>query len=237
MAKKYVAGAVLWVSAWCSCQALAQDVGPTALSNGLRLSSQGVVEVVQDRLVLTLGTTREGADGQSVQQELSRAVDQALQQARSAAVAGQMDVRTGGFSLSPRYGQDGRITGWRGSAEVVLEGLDMQRITATAARMAPLNVLRAAFALSREARERAETQAQALAVERFKTRATELTRLFGFGSFGLREVSVEGNDQTDVPRLRTAGVGVAMSASMAEVPVQAGITQVMVQVSGTVQMR
>lgn len=51
------------------------------------------------------------------------------------AQSGQMDVRTGPFGLYPRYGKDGKINGWQGRAELVLEGRDFARITATAGKI------------------------------------------------------------------------------------------------------
>ena len=92
--------------------------------NVLQLSASGQVEVQQDLLSLSLTTTREGSDANAVQSQLKTALDAALAEARKAAQPGQMDVRTGNFSLYPRHGRDGKISGWNGTAELVLEGRD-----------------------------------------------------------------------------------------------------------------
>ncbi|HVR48394.1 MAG TPA: SIMPL domain-containing protein, partial [Pseudorhodoferax sp.] len=99
--------------------------------NVVQLSASGVVEVPQDFLSLTLSTTREAPDAAAVQTQLKAAVDAALAEARKTATPGQMEVRSGGFSLYPRHNKDGRISAWQGTAEVVLEGRDFGRISST----------------------------------------------------------------------------------------------------------
>src|SRR5947208_1904527 len=84
--------------------------------NVLQLSASGTVEVPQDLLSLSLTTTREGPDAAGVQSQLQSALDAALTEVRKTAQSGQMDVRTGAFSVFPRYSGPGKITGWRGTA-------------------------------------------------------------------------------------------------------------------------
>ncbi len=204
--------------------------------NVVQLSVNGSVEVQQDLLSITMNTSREGADPAAVQAQLKTALDAALTEARKAVLPGQLDVRTGNFSLYPRYGRDGKMTGWSGSAELVLEGRDIPRITQTAGRISTLTMGGVSFGLSREQRARVETEAQAIAIERFKAKAAELARGFGFGGFTLREVSVNSNDQ-GMPRPRMMAMEAKSSMADAPVPVEAGKTSVVVTVSGTVQLR
>src|SRR4029453_16386222 len=103
---------------------------------------------------------------------------------------GQLDVHTGNFSLSPRYSRDGKMVGWQGTAELVLEGRDFPRITQTASRTGTLTIRPLGFGLSREARAPAEPEAQARASANFKQKAAELAKDFGFAAYTLREVSV-----------------------------------------------
>ncbi len=204
--------------------------------NVVQLSVNGSVEVQQDLLSITMNTSREGADPAAVQAQLKTALDAALTEARKAVLPGQLDVRTGNFSLYPRYGRDGKMTGWSGSAELVLEGRDIPRITQTAGRISTLTMGGVSFGLSREQRARVETEAQAIAIERFKAKAAELARGFGFGGFTLREVSINSNDQ-GMPRPRMMAMEAKSSMADSPVPVEAGKTSVVVTVSGTVQLR
>jgi len=204
--------------------------------NVLQLSASGTVEVLQDMLTMNLTTTREGSDANAVQAQLKAALDAALAEARKAASTGQMDVRTGNFSLYPRYGRDGRITAWNGSAELVLEGRDFARIAQTAGRIQTMTVGNANFGLSREQRTKVEAEAQAIAIDRFKAKAAEIAKGFGFAGYGLREVSVSANDQGFAPRAPRL-MAATSAVSQEPVPVEAGKSSVTVNVSGTVQLK
>lgn len=229
--------ATLAGSAWA--QPAANTLVP---QNVVQLSANGAVDVQQDLLVLTLNTTRDGKDANTVQAQVRDALDKAVLEARRAAEPGQMDVRTGNFSLYPRYsqatnGQGSQINGWQGSAELVLEGRDFARITQTAARIGSMTIRQVAFDLSREQRSKVERDAQAQAIDHFKAQAADLTRAFGFGSYTLREVSVNSNSFAPDPRPRM--VAMQSRAAMEDaspIAVEAGKSTVTVNVSGSVQM-
>ena len=205
--------------------------------NVAQLSASGSVEAPQDLLLVSLTTTREAADAATVQNQLKTALDAAMTEARKAVLPGQMDMRTGAFSLYPRYGRDGKITTWQGSAELVLEGRDFARISATSGKIQTLTVNQATFSLSRDLRARLEGEAQAVAIERFKAKASEIARGFGFTGYTLREITVTANDQGYVPRPRMMAMEAKASAPDAPLPVEAGRSTVLVTVSGSVQMR
>jgi predicted secreted protein len=222
---------------WAALGAHAQTPPASAPQNVLTLSAVGNVEVQQDLLRLQLGTTRDGTDAAAVQAQLKAALDAGLAEARTSASPGQMDVRTGPFSLQPRYSRDGRINGWNGAAELVLEGRDFGRITQTAARIQTLTVRGVGFALSREERSRVESEAQAAAIAGFKAKAAELASGFGFGGYALREVAVSASDGTFEPRARMVAMESRAAGADMPVPVEPGKTNVSVTVSGSVQLR
>lgn len=220
----------------CTTGLLAQAMPAEILKNVAQLSASGSVEVQQDLLSISMTTTRDGSDAGAVQTQLKQALDTALTLARQAAVPGQMDVRTGNFSLYPRYGSNGKINGWQGSTEMVLEGRDFPRITSTAGKIQTLTLGQVDFALSREQRTKVEAEAQTLAIERFKAKAGEIAKSFGFGGYTLREVSINANDQGYVPRPRTMAMSAKSDMAEAAIPVEAGKSTVLVNVSGSVQM-
>ena len=230
------ASAVLATAALCSV-ALAQQAGPAEPRNVLQLSATGSVDVAQDMLTLTMNTSREGNDANAVQAQLKSALDAAVSEAKKTAQPGQMDVRTGSFSLYPRHNRDGKISGWQGSAELVLEGRDFARITAASSRIDSLTIGNIGFGLSREAREKAESQAQAQAIERFKARAAEIARSFGFADYSLREVSVSGGGGEVAPMMYGRAKAMMADAAGAPVAVEPGQSTVTVTVSGAVQAR
>lgn len=212
----------------------AQTVPPP--QNVLQLQASGTVEVQQDLLQLRLTTSRDGTDPAAVQGQLKAALEAALVQARKSAQAGEMDVRTGNFALYPRHNREGRITGWTGTAELVLEGRDFPRITQAAGAIQSMTLGGITFGLSREQRARVESDAQAQAIAHFKAKAGELAKGFGFSGYTLREVSVNSNDAGFAPRMRMMAAE-AKSASDSAVPVEPGKSTVVVTVSGSVQLR
>lgn len=214
-----------------------QNANLPSPQNVVQLSASGVVEVQQDLLVLTLGTSRDGKEAGAVQSQLRQALETALQEARRSAEPGKMDVRTGQFSLYPRHGKSGEIVGWQGRAEVVLEGLDFARITATAARMSTMAIAQTGFGLSKAERSRVERQAQSQAIENFKGQASALAQAFGFAGYSLREVVVNSSDSAPGPRPRMMAMEAKFGGADAPVPVEAGKSTVEVTVSGSVQMR
>ena len=80
---------------------------------------------------------------------------------------------------------------------------------------------------------------QAQAIERFKARAAEVAKGFGFAGYTLREVSISSADQGNemVARPRMMAMEAKAAASDAPVPVEAGKSMVNVTVSGTIQLR
>ncbi len=225
----------LLIGACIAASATAQQIPPP--ENVVQLAASSAVEVPQDVLAFHLTATREGADPGQVQTQLKAALDQALAEARKSAQPGGMDVRTGSFNVGPRYGREGRIAGWVGTAELVLEGTDFSRISQAAGRLPNMTVASAGFRLSRERREQAEKQAQAEAVARFRAHAAELAKLFGFASYSLREVAVHAQDPVVPMRPRMMAMEAKAAAADAPVPVEAGKTAVVVNVSGSVQLR
>ncbi len=217
----------------CAGMALADTPPP---QNVLQLSASGTVEVQQDLLSMTLSTTRDAPEAATVQSQLKAALDAALTEARKSAQPGQLDVRTGNFTLSPRYTREGKINGWQGSTELVLEGRDFPRITQTANRITTLTVGGVGFGLSREQRAKVETEAQSIAIENFKQKAAELAKGFGFAGYTLREVSVNANEGGPIRPRMMAAQAKSFSAD-APVPVEAGKTSVVVNISGAVQLK
>ncbi|MEO8543353.1 MAG: SIMPL domain-containing protein [Burkholderiaceae bacterium] len=205
--------------------------------NVAELSANATVDVQQDWLVLNMSTTRDGADAAMVQNQLKQALDTALQQVRKLGQPGQLNVRTGNFNLFPQHNREGRITGWQGTTELVLEGRDFALIAAAAGKVQTLTMAGVQFSLSPERRARAQDEAQALAIGRFKAQAADIAKGFGFSGYSLREVSVNANDQGFAPRPRMLAMQAKDAVADAPVPLEPGKSAVVVTVSGSVQLK
>jgi predicted secreted protein len=217
-------------------------VWQAAPQNVVNLSAEASREVPQDLIAITLSATREGADAAAVQGQLRQVLDAALADARKAARPGALEVRTGGFNLSPRYaskpGTPPTISGWQGRAELVIEGSDTAAISQLAGRLTMLTVARVGYGLSREARDKVEADVAAQAIGRFKDRAEAHARQFGFASYSLREVSVSGAESggpPPAPMYRAAAAPMSAMADQAQ-PVEPGKTTVTVSVNGSIQL-
>ncbi len=208
---------------------------PASPSGVVALTATASVEVTRDLMAVTLSATREGTDASAVQSALKQALDAALLEARGAARAGQIDVRTGNFSMNPRYSTKGMLNGWQGTAELVIEGRDLPGIGQLAGRIQSMAIARVSQGLSREQREKAEGSVTAQAITRYRAQAAEVTKQFGYTSYAVREVGVNSNEQGG-PEPMMMRARVFAAAADAPLPIEAGQTSVSVTVSGTVQM-
>jgi len=223
------------VLALAAAPVLAQAISVPNPQNVVTLAASATADVTKDLLTVVFGTTREGPDAATVQAQLKSALDAALAEARKVARPRQLEVQTGNFALYPRHTARG-ISGWQGSTEMVVQGLDAQGIAQLTGRVTTLNISRVGFSLSREARQRVEAEVAAQAIAAFRDKAQAVSREFGFGGYTLREVSVQTDEPpagVPMPLMRAQAAGVAGGEAL---PVEAGKASVLVTVSGSVQM-
>lgn len=216
-----------------STLAVAADAPPQGV---VSLSSQASVEVAKDMLSLTLSTSRDGNDAAAVQAGLKQVLEAALTEARKVAKPGLIDVQTGQFSLMPRHApKTGAISGWQGSAELLIEGRDVAGIAQLAGRINGLSVARVSANLSREQREKVESELAAQAIAGYRAKAENYARQFGYSGFVVREVAVDTQSQTPrmAPMMAMAKADMATSEAL---PVELGRGLVTVQVNGTIQL-
>lgn len=204
----------------------------------LHLSAAAQTEVPQDWLVMTLSVQKEGAQAPVVQKQLNTLLAGALAVASPMARPGALEVSAGEMNVSPRHGRDARISGWVGSAQLVLQGRDAVQIATLAGRLQDLTVAQIDWRLSPEHKSQAEARIQAEAVERFQSKALSLTKQFGFSSYTLREVRIHAQEAVGevvaMPRMAVASMDAPLAAP---VPTAAGKSRVVVTVSGSIQLR
>lgn len=217
--------------------ATAQAADPPGPSGGvLNLSASAQLDVPNDVLGVVLSTTRDGPDASSVQSALKQALEAALSEAKQAARPGQVEVQAGNFALYPRYSQKGQISGWQGSTELGIQGRDMPAIARLTGRIGSMTIARVSYSLSREQREKVESDLAAQAIGRYRAKAAEFARQFGYGGYVVRDVSVQTSEPPGpVPMQMMRGK--SMPASEEALPVEPGTGVVSVVVSGSVSMR
>jgi predicted secreted protein len=210
-------------------------------SGVLSISSSASVEVTKDVLALAFSVTREGADAQAVQSGLKQALDAALAEARKIAKPGQVEVQTGNFSLYPRYanptkGGQPAISGWQGSAELLVQGKDIAAIAQLSGRIQTMTLARVGYTLSREARERVEAEVTAQAISRWRAKAALMAQQFGYSGYSVREVNVASDDVQQPPLPMQMKASRASAVADEALPTEAGKGEVTVTVNGSAQM-
>jgi predicted secreted protein len=226
---------ICWSIAACLLPAVAQAQSPTPPTQRVSLSASASVQVPQDLLTMSMSVLREGTDAHVLQTQVNAALEAALQIARRDAKPGQMEVRTGQFGMSPRYGRDSKLIGWQGSAELVLEGRDFSRITETAGKLQTLTVASINFGLTHEQFQAAQSKAQAQAIAQFRSNATEVAKGFGFADYTLVEVRI--GAETPAPMMRQRMLAASSLAAEAPIAAEGGTSNVTVTVSGSVQLK
>ncbi|MEJ6005330.1 SIMPL domain-containing protein [Paucibacter sp. AS339] len=213
--------------------ALAAEPAPR---DRLTLSATASTEVARDVLSIAFSATKEGSDAAAVQSSLKQALDAALVEARKIAKPGQVEVQTGNFSLYPRYAPKGGINGWQGTAELLVEGRDAAAIAQLSGRIGSMSIARVGYSLSNEQREKVEADVVVQAIARFKARAADYAKQFGYGGYAVGEVNVSSSEPVMMPMAAPPVRFKAMAAADEALPVEAGKATVSVTVSGSVLM-
>jgi predicted secreted protein len=232
-----LASALLMVASLAAAQVQPPPAGV------LNLNTSASIEVTKDVLSVAFTTTREGSDAQAVQNALKQALDAALAEARKIArPAGQVEVQTGNFSLYPRYGNapprggSPVITGWQGSAELIVQGKDAAAIAQLTGRVQTMTIARVGYLLSREAREKVEADAVAQSIARWRVQAQAMSQHFGYAGYSVREVNVATNEPGHGPTPMMMQARSTAAAAEPALPSEAGKAEVTATVSGSVQM-
>lgn len=235
MVGRAMTGSLLVAALALTSAASRADTGPA--QNVVRFSSSATQEVTQDLLSITLQATREGSQAAEVQAGLKQVLEAALMEARKTAQSQGMEVRTGAFSVQPRYNSSGRVNGWQGFAQLILEGTDIARITQATGRLNQLNVINVNYGLSRALREQYESSLTSQAIARFKARASQIAADFGMKGFTLGEVSVSSTDPGFEPRpYLSKAMAMRAEAADSPLPVEPGKGVLSVTVNGQVNL-
>jgi predicted secreted protein len=228
------------VVAACLATTLACAQAPMAQKDPegvVSLGSSAAVQVPNDWITVQFSTSREGTEANAVQAALKEALGAALAQARQVARPdGHVEVQGGGFSLQPRFNAKGVVDGWAGTTSLVVQGRDMGTIADLAGRVQSMTVGSLDYGVSREAREKVEGDVAAQAIARFRAKAADYAKAFGYGGFVIREVNVNLDNGQPVPRPMMMDK-LAQSRASASLPVEAGSGSVTANVNGSVQLK
>ena len=204
----------------------------------ISLNSSATVQVPNDWITVDFSTTKEGVDAAAVQAALKEALGAALAQARQVAKPdGHVEVQGGGFSLQPRFNNKGVVNGWTGTTSLTVQGRDMGTIAELAGRVQSMSVSNLGYSVSREAREKVEGEVAAQAIVRFRAKAADYAKAFGYGSFVVRQADINFDNGTPPPRPFMMRAAAAPMDKASPMPTEAGSGTVTANVSGSVQLK
>jgi predicted secreted protein len=202
------------------------------------LASSATIQVPNDWITVQFSTSKEGTDANAVQSALKEALGAALAQARAVAKPdGHVEVQGGGFSLQPRFNNKGVVNGWTGSTSLVVQGRDLGTIAELAGKVQSMTVGSLDYSVSREAREKVEGELAAQAIARFRAKAGDYAKAFGYGAFAIREVNVNVDNGAPAPRPMRMRLAAAPMSDSGALPTEAGSGTVTANVNGSVQMK
>lgn len=223
--------ALAWALAALGAAAPALAAGPT-----LSLEAQARASVANDELVVVLAMERDGPQPGPSNDAVVRALESALAEAR--AVEG-VKARLGSLSTQPLWGRDGKPTGWRVRGEVVLESTRTAALAQLAGRLGErLQLASVQYRLSAERRQAEEKRLVTEAARAFRARAAEAARAFGYGDYALLTLTLQAGGGGPGPRpMAMAAARAGADVAAAPLPTDAGESDVVVGVSGSVELK
>ena len=200
----------------------------------LSLEAAASSDVAQDKVEVTLAKEIEGADQAQLSDQLNKVLASTLATAKRNT---KVESRSGNYRVWANTDRNGKITGWRGRAELVLESKDFVAASTLAGELSQaMAVSNINFSLSREAREAEEQRLLQEAAKAFGVRATSAAQAFGFGSYAVKTLDLSGSGTVYSPRpmmMRAASADAKMAEAL---PLEAGKATVTVSVRGTVEL-
>lgn len=204
----------------------------------LTLDASARAAVANDEMQVTLAAERDGTQLAELNDAVLAQLDAALREAK--ATPG-VRSRLGSLWTQPHFSRDGKPAGWRVRGEVVLESGDQPALARLAGRLAErLQLAGVQFRLSEPKRRQEETRLLAEAAANFRQRAADAAAAFGFAGYDIREMTLNGAARSRPPRSlampRLAESSAAMGA-VAPLPAEGGDSDVVMSVSGTVELK
>jgi predicted secreted protein len=203
--------------------------GPT--HNRVALSVDASDEIDNDLLVATLGIQREGSRAATLADEVNRAVNWALAEARKHAM---VKVQTQSYQTRPIY-RNNTLSGWRVSQSIRLESKEATDLSELIARLQERLALQSiGFEVSDETRRTENDALIKEALKRFRERAAMITEQLGRRSYRIIQVDVNTHGVQPMPMVR--GMAMHAEAAVATPQFEAGSQTLRVSVSGQIEV-
>ncbi|MFA7669529.1 MAG: SIMPL domain-containing protein [Burkholderiaceae bacterium] len=195
------------------------------------LRAEAVTEVARDTVRITIAAEESDSSQAAVARALTEKVDSVMKQAR-----GHEGIKTysGNYQVWPMNDEDGRISNWRGRAEIILESTDFEAVSKLASEVADrMPITNLAFSVAPRERARHESELLQEAATAFRERAEALTKAFGYESYSIREIQLGGAGAAYQPERRMMAMAAVADAAVS-VPLEGGTERISLSVQGTI---
>ncbi|MEP7329665.1 MAG: SIMPL domain-containing protein [Betaproteobacteria bacterium] len=203
---------------------------PSPIMPLVSLNAAATASVPNDRVYAWLRAEVDNADPARAAAEVNTRIARAL--ARAKAVTG-VEAATSGYS-SYQFTEKNQPTRWRVVQTLTLEASDFTAMAALVTKLQADDALVLSgmnFAVSPEARRRAEDNLTQQAIKAWQLRAQNAANGFGFQSWRMGKVAIQTGDFARPTPMYRQSMN-AMAASAPPVTIEAGNTDITVTVSG-----
>jgi predicted secreted protein len=204
---------------------------PLSVVPAVTLSAAATQSVANDRMHGWLRAEADHPDPARAAAEVNARIGKALARVKGAP---GIEVTTSGYS-SYQFTEKNQPPRWRVAQTITLEGSDFATMAALVSRLQADDGLVLSgmnFAVSREARQKAEDALTQQAIKSWQARAQNAARGFGFDSWRTGKVTIQtGEPIRPIPMMRMQASG-PMAAGAPPVNVEGGNTDVTVTVIG-----
>ncbi|AEC22227.1 hypothetical protein PT7_3687 [Pusillimonas sp. T7-7] len=196
------------------------------------LQAEANAEIAQDTVKITLAAELSDTTQTAVADALTKTLQDTMAQAKAAAKGkAGIKISSGNYRIWPMNDKDGKITNWRGRAEILLESTDFAAASELAASVSDrMPVANLSFSVSPQERAKKEEALLVEAAQAFRDRAQALTDAFGYAGYSVKEINLGGSGA----RYEAAPRMMAMAADKASVPLEGGTEMVSVSINGSI---
>lgn len=214
---------------------IAQAQTPAPTLDVLHLQAEASSTVIPDTAVIVMSVEKQGADSAALNQEVNQIMQRAL--AESKATKG-VEASTGTYQSYPRYDNKGQRNGWNVRAELILKSKDFGALGNLAGKLSTSMLITSnQFEVSRALREQEEAKLQEQALRAFQQKAEQASRLLGYRTWQIREVTLGTSLNQGQPRQPMLAMRAMAMAEAAPVAIEAGQTTLQLTVAGSIQMK
>lgn len=205
-----------------------------AAATTITLDTQSSIEVDNDRMHVTLGTSEDGEDTRALTQRVLARLNEALAQAQKTA---GIEARLGGVTTQPIYDAKGKTPRWTVSGSIVLQSRNFAELGALSSELSrDMRIQSVDFSLSSAAHDKARDKLIAELAQSVEQKARATAAAFGFAQYRIQTLALDQSQAMPRPmRALAMAKGGDMASESMPLPTEGGTTTVTLHVTATLQ--